>query len=307
MSMLNQVTIHQLELFLVAAKLKNFSRAADQMAISQPAFSAQIIKLERILGVPLFERIGRRVELTESGVVFERYATQSLADLREGKQAIDDLKSKVMGALRIGASTTIANYILPELLGRYRGSYPNCKVEMAVNNTNQIEQALLRNEIDMGLVEGPVNATKRVTPFLFKKDELMLVFSPAHRWRKKEAVSLEEFRNEPLIIREPGSGTRKVLMDAMEKAGVAVTIALELGATEAIKRSAEANIGVAVISRSAVEKELRDKTLRAARIDGIRLERRLSMIILKNKYLSNPLKAFIDLLDPEERPSWQPD
>lgn len=301
--MLNQVTIHQLELFLVAAKLKNFSRAADQMAISQPAFSAQIIKLEKILGTPLFERIGRRVELTESGSVFERYATQSLADLREGKQAIDDLKEKVIGSLRIGASTTIANYILPELLGKYRASYPGCKVEMMVNNTNQIEQALLRNEIDMGLVEGPVTATLRVNSFLFRKDELMLVFSGAHRWKKKNTVSLDDFKKEPLIIREPGSGTRKVFMDAMEKAGVSVNIALELGATEAIKRSAEANVGVAVISRSAVEREIREKTLRAARIDGIRLERRLSMILLKNKYLSNPLKAFIKLLDPEQRPA----
>ncbi len=298
--MLDQVTIHQLDLFLVAAKLKNFSRAADQMSISQPAFSAQIIKLEKILGAPLFERIGRRIELTEAGAVFAGYAQKTLGALREGKQAIDDMSRKVIGALRIGASTTVANYILPEYLGRYKSLYPHGKVEMMVDNTNQIEQALLRNEIDMGIVEGPVR-NKSVDSYLFRTDELVIIYSPKHPWKNRTKVSLAEFQKEPLIIREKGSGTRKVFMDIIgspEK--VALNIIMELGDTEAIKKSAQANLGIAVVSRSAVEHELKEKALKMAVIDGYTFARRLSVVILKNRYLSNPLKAFIQTLSPEE-------
>lgn len=301
--MLDQVTIHQLELFLVAAKLKNFSRAADQMAISQPAFSAQIIKLEKILGAPLFERIGRRIELTETGALFESYAQRTLSTLREGKQAIDDMTTQVIGALRIGASTTIGNYILPRYLWTYRSRYPGCAVEMMVGNTNQIEQALLRNEIDMALVEGPIQNVKRITTRLFRKDELVVTFSPRHPWKNRTTITLKELEAEPLIIRERGSGTRKVFMDAIEKAGGAgkFNVAMELGATEAIKRSTEANVGVAVISASAIERELKEKTLKMARIQGCSMERRFNLALLKNKYLSNPLRAFAAILNPAEK------
>lgn len=299
--MLDQITIHQLDLFLVAAKLKNFSRAADQMAISQPAFSAQIIKLERILGSPLFERIGRRIELTEAGSVFETYAHKTLATLREGKQAIDDMSKKVIGSLRIGASTTVANYILPESLGVYKSRYPEGKIEMMVGNTNQIEQALLRNEIDMGIVEGPVG-NKSVEVYLFRSDELVVIFSPKHRWKGKKKINFEEFIEEPLIIRERGSGTRKVFMDIISKKSTApLNIIMELGNTEAIKKSAQAGLGVAVVSKSAIETELLSKKLFFTVIDGYRFERRLTMIILKNRYLSNPLKAFMSILDPAEK------
>ncbi|MDH4184203.1 MAG: LysR family transcriptional regulator, partial [Nitrospinota bacterium] len=153
--MLDQVTFHQLELFLLAAKLKNFSKSAERMNISQPAFSAQIIKLEKIMGAPLFERIGRRVELTAAGALFAQYAQTVMASLREGKQAIDDMSRQVKGILRIGASTTIANYILPDYLVRFRHKFNGCMIEMTVNNTEHIEQAILDNEIDLGLVEGP--------------------------------------------------------------------------------------------------------------------------------------------------------
>ncbi|HEB71376.1 MAG TPA: LysR family transcriptional regulator [Nitrospirae bacterium] len=299
--MLNQVTIHQLELFLLAAKLKNFSRAADQMAISQPAFSAQIIKLERILGAPLFDRIDRKIEMTEVGAVFEEYVQKTLSTLREGKQVVDDMTHQVIGALKIGASTTIANYILPEYLGAYNAKYPNCKIEMMVNNTNQIEQALLKGEIDMGLVEGPIGNTKRINSYLFMLDELVVIFSTRHRWKNRSSVSFDDFQREPLIIRERGSGTRQVFTDMMGKSRAPLNIAMEIGNTEAIKKSAESGIGVAVISQSAINRELKEKTLKKARISGHPMERRLNLILLHKKYLSNPLKAFIALLDPVEK------
>lgn len=299
--MLNQVTIHQLELFLVAAKLKNFTRAADQMAISQPAFSAQIIKLEKILGAPLFDRIDRRIEMTDVGSVFEQYAQKTISTLREGKQVVDDMTHKVIGALKIGASTTIANYVLPEYLAAYHRKYPDCKIEMIVNNTNKIEQALLKGEIDMGLVEGPIHNRKRVVSYLFRPDELVVIFSTGHHWKSRSSVSMKEFQQEPLIIRERGSGTRKVFTDMLGRTHAPLNIAMEIGNTEAIKKSAESGIGVAVVSVSAIKRELKEKTLKKARISGHPMKRRLSLILLHSKYLSNPLKAFIALLDSVEK------
>ncbi len=296
--MLDQVTIHQLELFLVAAKLGNFSRAAERMTISQPAFSAQIIKLEKILGAPLFERVGRRIELTEAGRVFQGYSESIISSLREGKQAVDDMREHVVGTLRIGASTTIANYIMPDYLRAYRKSYPACRVHMMVSNTDQVEQALLRSEIDMGLVEGPVAHSRQISTYLFRRDELVVVFSGAHHWKKRRKISISDLQNEPLIIRERGSGTRNVFMEIMSEANTPLNIAMELGNTEAIKRSVETGVGVSVISKSAVERELKEKTLFMARIDGYPIERILSLIIVKNKHISNPLKAFINLIDP---------
>ncbi len=302
--MLDQITIHQLDLFLMAAKLKNFSRAADQMSISQPAFSAQIIKLEKILGTPLFERIGRRVDLTDAGVMFMEYSRKSLTALREGKQAIDDMSKKVMGVLRIGASTTIASHILPEYLGKFRTLYPHGKVEMMVGNTNQIEQALLRNEIDMGLVEGPVT-NRGIEQYLFMMDELVVVYSKEHHFNNLKEISFDEFRKEPLIIRERGSGTRKVFMDSYsQKSEQPLNIVMELGNTEVIKKSAQANLGIAVLSLSSIKSEIEAGTLRHTYIEGLSFKRKLSLITLKNRYLSNPLKAFISILSPQEPVPW---
>ncbi|VAX20790.1 Transcriptional regulator, LysR family [hydrothermal vent metagenome] len=299
--MLRQVTIHQLDLFLEAAKLKNFSRAADKMAITQPAFSAQIMKLETILGMPLFERIGRRVELTQAGAVFEEYARRTIATLKEGKDVIDDMSRNVIGTLRIGASSTIANYVLPAYLGRFKKANPVCAIEMLVGNTNQVEEALLRNDIDMGLVEGPLQH-KEVKVYLFKKDELVVIFSPSHRWSGKKKITIDQLRKEPLIIREKGSGTRKVFMDFANEANKPWNIAMELGNTEAIKKSAQANLGVAVLSASAVDHEIKDKSLHIARIEGYKFDRKLNVIMLENKYISNPLKSFIAIMKPAENP-----
>ncbi|MDH5511376.1 MAG: LysR substrate-binding domain-containing protein [Nitrospinota bacterium] len=301
--MLDQVTFHQLELFLLAAKLKNFSKSAERMAISQPAFSAQIIKLESILGASLFERIGRKVELTDSGAMFAEYAQKIMSSLREGKQALDDMSRTVMGTLRIGASTTIANYILPDYLGRFRKSFPECLIEMTVNNTEQIERAILSNEIDLGLVEGPLQHPGKVNSNLFMKDELVVVFSASHRFRGRPQISLDDFRGEPLIIREKGSGTRKVFMGAMDVNHDPLKVVMELGDTEAIKRMLESDSGVAVISLSAVHREIKTKSLAMARIMGCPMPRLFNMILLKNKYISNPVREFISILDPVEKPS----
>ena len=131
---------------------------------------------------------------------------------------------------------------------------------------------------------------------------MVVIFSPKHRWKNKKKISFEEFIKEPLIVRERGSGTRKVFMDIIsKKSATPLNIIMELGNTEAIKKSAQAGLGVAVVSKSAIEAELLSKKLRFTVLDGYQFERRLTLIILKNRYLSNPLKAFMSILDPAEK------
>ncbi|MFW2332067.1 MAG: LysR family transcriptional regulator [Nitrospinota bacterium] len=295
--MLNQVTIHQLELFLIAAGLKNFSRAAEQMSISQPAFSAQIIKLEQVLGVPLFDRVGRRIELTKAGVIFEEYARMTISTLSEGKQAIDDISNKFVGRLQLGASTTVASYMLTNGISEYKRTYPVGKVRMLVGNTNQIEQHLLKNEIDIGIVEGPVE-NKRLKLYAYRDDELVVICSPSHKWSKRKSVTLTELKKEPIIVREWGSGTRRVFMDALGPACDDLNINMELGGTEAIKNAVIDNIGVAVLSRATVEVELKNGTICSTYVENYPFKRQINIILLKSRYISHPVRYFMKILKP---------
>ncbi|MDH4182859.1 MAG: LysR substrate-binding domain-containing protein, partial [Nitrospinota bacterium] len=189
-----------------------------------------------------------------------------------------------------------------DYLVRFRHKFNGCMIEMTVNNTEHIEQAILDNEIDLGLVEGPLAHPAKMDSYLFKKDELVVVFSSDHRFRGRTEISLDEFGSEPLILREKGSGTRKVFMDSMGMDKEPPKATMELGNTEAIKRMLENNSGVAVISRAAVERELKSKSLAMARIKGRQLPRLFNLILLKGKYMSNPVREFIRILDPIQPP-----
>lgn len=296
--MINQVTIHQLRLFLTVAEVKNISRAAEQMDITQPALSAQIKKLEDVLGVKVFDRINRRIELSESGHLLQKYAQKVVQTLLETQQALDDLTGVVQGTIQVGASSTIGNYILPPFLGKFNKLYPNVRIEMVVKNSNQIEIALLKNEIDLGFVEGPIQSDS-IEKKLFRMDELIVICSKKHPWRNRTSVTLEEFSKAPLIIREKGSGTRKVFMDTLREAGFSesLNINMELGNTEAIKNSVQGNLGVAVLSKFAVEKELKYKMLHSLRISGVQMKRPLNLVVHKDKYLTTLLKFFISVMD----------
>lgn len=196
-----------------------------------------------------------------------------------------------MGRLRVGTSTTVGIYLLPEIIGEFRKKF-NIDVYFTIGNTAEIEKLILDNSIDLGIVEGPVHSRDIVvTPYI--DDELYLVCSKSHRWAKKKNISPAEIENEDIIMREKGSGTREVFEEAMARNNVKYRIKYVLNNTEAIKKAVEANIGVSVISRLAVKKEIRGGRLLKVDIENIRFKRKFSIIYHKDKFKSNLFEEFI--------------
>lgn len=285
------VTLRDIEIFVTVCELKSMSAAAKKLYMSQPAISQAISQMEGELQVRLFDRIGRKLSLTYAGEILYSYGKRILNLVKEAESTLDDVRNMRMGRLRVGTSTTVGIYLLPEIIGEFRKKF-NIDVYFTIGNTAEIEKLILDNSIDLGIVEGPVHSRDIVvTPYI--DDELYLVCSKSHRWAKKKNISPAEIENEDIIMREKGSGTREVFEEAMARNNVKYRIKYVLNNTEAIKKAVEANIGVSVISRLAVKKEIRGGRLLKVDIENIRFKRKFSIIYHKDKFKSNLFEEFI--------------
>nr|WP_218623606.1 selenium metabolism-associated LysR family transcriptional regulator [Thermoanaerobacter sp. CM-CNRG TB177] len=285
------VTLRDIEIFVTVCELKSMSAAAKKLYMSQPAISQAISQMEGELQVRLFDRIGRKLSLTYAGEILYSYGKRILNLVKEAECTLDDVRNMRMGRLRVGTSTTVGIYLLPEIIGEFRKKF-NIDVYFTIGNTAEIEKLILDNSIDLGIVEGPVHSRDIVvTPYI--DDELYLVCSKSHRWAKKKNISPAEIENEDIIMREKGSGTREVFEEAMARNNVKYRIKYVLNNTEAIKKAVEANIGVSVISRLAVKKEIRGGRLLKVDIENIRFKRKFSIIYHKDKFKSNLFEEFI--------------
>jgi DNA-binding transcriptional LysR family regulator len=247
--------------------------------------------MEGELQVRLFDRIGRKLTLTYPGEILYSYGRRILNLVREAESTLDDVRNMRMGRLRVGASTTVGIYLLPAIIGEFRKRF-SVDVYFTIDNTAGIEKLISDNSIDLGIVEGPVHSREIVViPYI--DDELYLVCSKNHRWAEKKSISAAEIENEDIIMREKGSGTREVFEETMARNNVRYRIKYVLTNTEAIKKAVEANIGVSVISRLAVEKEIRGGRLVKVDIENIRFERKFSIIYHKDKFKSNLFEEFI--------------
>lgn len=244
--------------FLTVSKIKNYTKAARILNLTQPAVSQHIKYLEKYYGVKLMKKVGRNIDLTREGEEFLKYVKEIEAKEREIYKKLKN-KSNIDMIYDIGATLTIGGYILPQILGKYKEEHPRIEVILSVNNTKEILRKLLREEIVLGLVEGPFDKNK----FKYKKfkdDELILAFSPKHKFSKKEYVTLEDILSEKLILREEGSGTRKYFENNLLDKGYNVNdfnIYMEVGSIDAIKALVEANLGYTIISKAAIKRELK--------------------------------------------------
>ncbi len=285
------VTLRDIEIFVTVCELKSMSAAAKKLYMSQPAISQAISQMEGELQVRLFDRIGRNLSLTYAGEILYSYGKRILNLVKEAESTLDDVKNMRMGRLRVGTSTTVGIYLLPEIIGEFRKKF-SIDVYFTIGNTAEIEKLIFNNSIDLGIVEGPVHSRDIVvTPYI--DDELYLVCSKSHRWAEKKSISPAEIENEDIIMREKGSGTREIFEETMARNNVRYRIKYVLNNTEAIKKAVEANIGVSVISRLAVKKEIRGGRLVKVDIENIRFERKFSIIYHKDKFKSNLFEEFI--------------
>ena len=266
----------RLVVFRAVAEQLSFRKAAEELYLTQPAVSLQIKALEEDVGVQLFDRTGTHIKLTAAGIFLLNYCEQVKTLLAQTEHAIAALSGEHSGELALGASTTIAQYVLPRLLGEFCREHPGVHPTLISGNTEHIVEAVEKQKIALGFIEGPARSRDvKTKPFL--QDELVLIVSYAHEWAERTSVSCSEMASTPLLMRERGSGTRHVIELALERQGIkrkSLHILMELDSTEAIKSAVEAGLGVGFVSRWAIAKDLRlGNTFKIVEVEGLSIKR----------------------------------
>jgi DNA-binding transcriptional LysR family regulator len=294
-----------LETFAEAAESGSFTAAARVLGLTQAAVSQRIQALEQLLGVALFERHGGRVLLTEAGRRLHDYAQRILALHREAVHEVTGRRPPLTGELSLAASSVPGEYLLPELLARFRERHPHVQVRATVTDSAQVLHRVEQGEAHLGLVGG-----KADNPHLefrcFACDRLVLVVPAGHPWARRKRITLEQLCEQPLILREAGSGSRWCLEQALARAGKSVgdlRVALELGSNEAIKEAVPRGLGLAVLSTHAVEQEVEAGRLHALQVAGLPLVRQMFVVWDRRRALPIPARLFLDLLQPCKGPA----
>jgi DNA-binding transcriptional LysR family regulator len=262
--------------FRAVAEQLNFRKAAEELYLTQPAVSLQIKALEEDLGVQLFHRAGAHITLTQAGGILLKYSQQLSALAAQTKQNLAAVSGEHAGHLALGASTTIAQYVLPRLLAKFQREHPRVHFTLIGGNTEHIVDAVEKQKIALGFIEGPSRSRNvKTEPFL--EDELVLIVSTAHELAQRNMISCAELTSTPLLMRERGSGTRRVIEMALERLGVkrnSLEIVMELDSSEAIKSAVEAGLGIGFVSRWAIAKDLRlDNSFKIVEVNGLRIRR----------------------------------
>jgi DNA-binding transcriptional LysR family regulator len=291
------MTLRQLEVFLAVARERSFSRAAARIHASQPTLSEHIGELERELGRKLFHRKGRSVTLTEAGRVFEGHAERVAAAVESARRAMAELDGLTAGSLLVGASTTPGLYVMPAVIARFRARYPGVDLKLSIANSQVIEDRVKARDLDLGVVGGHAVGPGEECLAAGLLDELVLVVPPRHPWAERRDVAPGALAEQPLLLREEGSATRRVTERALQRAGVKFQPAMELDHTEAIKQAVMAGLGVAFVSIYAVQGELATRRLRAVRVRGLRVQRHFHVIHHPARTLTASARAFMAMLD----------
>lgn len=285
--------------FRTVAEQLSFRKAAEQLYLTQPAVSQQIKALEEELGVLLFDRSGTQAKLTAAGASLLDYARRSRDLLLAAAHEVTALSGSFAGQLTLGASTTIAQYVLPHLLSEFCVEHPRVSPALISGNTEQIVSAVCDERVSLGFIEGPPRSRDvKAEPFL--DDEIILIVPAAHEWAERLRVPCAEITSVPLIVRERGSGTRRIVEMALERRGIrrrSLRIVMELDSSEAIKSAVEAGFGVGFVSRWAVAKDARlGQGIRVAVLDGVGLHRQFLAVRRKgpeHQGLAQEFRQFI--------------
>lgn len=275
----------RLKVFYSVAKHLSFTQASKELYISQPAITKHIRELESLYGVRLFDRLGNKISLTDAGKLMLEHCEQILAAYRRLEYDMNLLKNEWTGDLRLGASTTISQYVLPPILARFTEKYPKVNVTLMDTNSRNIEQALQNHDIDLGLVEGVFRLPSlKYEPFLH--DELVPVVGIQSKLAQKDEIGLNELQQLPLVLRERGSGTLDAIEMAFDEVGLklsSMNVRLYLGGTESIKSFLRCSDSLGIVSLQAVAPELRRGDLKIIDIKGMQIKRHFCFVHLQGQ------------------------
>ncbi len=274
------MNLYRLRIFLAVAHRLSYSRAAEDLFISQPAVSRHVASLEKELGVQLLGQSGNRVFLTETGRMVFGYA-QRLFDVEEELvRALAEVANLGRGHLQMGASSTPGAYLLPPVVAAFQERYPGIDMGLLVANSQEVETRVLTGELDLGFVGMGFQPGLQSLPYA--RDRLVIVAPPSHPLASEGSIPLERLLSERFLLREPGSGTRRVLEDELGRREFQLGRVMELAGCEAVKRGVMAGVGIAAVSGYSVEVELRQGLLKTLPVEGLRLEREISIISRKD-------------------------
>lgn len=302
--------LQKLQIFCEVARQRSFTRAAEALYLTQPTVSQQIQALERQMKVRLFERLAKEVYLTESGQVLYNKAAALLNMAQEAELAVREAAGISAGKLALGVGVTLATYVLPELLRRFNHSYkagPNTiqtnafspvKFDITLGNSETLAHKLLKNEVDLGLLGSPIEPHPLLELHSFLEDKLILVVSAEDTWatENRTSVGLGDIGNRPLLIRERGSALQAFVERMLDAGHVHPEQYLIMANLEAIKRSVEIGLGAAIVPALSVKRELEAGRLHALNIEGVEVGRTFIYAHHKDKEMTRPAKAFLELV-----------
>ncbi|MES1025446.1 LysR family transcriptional regulator [Gloeocapsa sp. BRSZ] len=306
-------TLDQLRILKAIAAEGSFKRAADSLYVSQPAVSLQVQNLERQLDVPLFDRGGRRAQLTEAGYLLLSYGEKILTLCQETCRAIEDLQNLQGGTLIVGASQTTGTYLLPRMIGLFRQQYPDVAVQLHVHSTRRTAWSVANGQVDLAIIGGEVPSelqdSLEILPYA--EDELALILPVSHPFAKLDTIYKDDLYKLQFIALDSQSTIRKVIDQVLTRCDIdtrRLKIEMELNSIEAIKNAVQSGLGAAFVSITAIAKELQMGGLHCANIEGVVVKRTLSVIVNPNRYRSKAAEAFINEILPQfAKPGWNKD
>ena len=287
------MTIRHLEIFTTVVDEGGMSKAAKKLYISQPTVSQAIAELEKYYGVKLFERLSQKIYLTREGELMLSFSRHILDSFKQMEEAIYHAAEKT--SLRIGCSVSVGICLINDILEEAKKRMPECEINVLVANSSDIEQDILNNKVDLGIVEGIIKSKDlNITPVC--EDELVIVCGKNHKFSKKKKITLDMLEGQDYISRESGSTERNQIENVFEDQGIYLKRIFSSTNTEAIKNAVIRGHGIAVFSKKVIEKEWREGDLVILPLEGISVTRKINMAIHKNKYISNNIKIIKEIL-----------
>lgn len=296
---MRQITLHQLQVFEAAARHCSFTRAAEELFLTQPTISMQVKQLSQAIGMPLFEQVGKRLYLTEAG----RELLDTCRDIFERLSLLDmtvaNMKGLKQGQLRLAVITT-AKYVVPRLLGPFCQRYPGIDVALKVTNHERVLERMATNADDLYIVsQPPENLDVQAYPFV--ENPLVVLAPRNHPLVHEKNIPLERIAEEPFIMREPGSGTRRVVQELFDRHGVSIKVKLEIGSNEAIKQAIAGGLGISVLSLHSLALEGTSGQLSILDVEHFPIARHWYVVYPTGKHLSIVARTFFDYLEQEGR------
>jgi len=287
---IQHVSLRQLRVFEAAASSRSFSKAAEILHLTQPGVSMHIKELEANAGLPLFERIGRKLYVTEAGQELLARAREILRALKEAEDTLDGLKGLRRGRINLAVVST-AKYFVPQLLAQFGRNFPELEIRLAVNNRNSVIEQLVANEVDLAIMgRSPESLDTVAEPFA--QNPHVVIAAPSHRLAGVRRVQVEMLAGESFIVREPGSGTRQAMQQFFDDLHVVCNVGMEMASNETIKQAVMAGMGVSFISRHTIELELQTRRLVVLDVRGTPIIRHWHVAHLAKKRLSPTANAF---------------